>query len=239
MTSKPLAAISWSAGKDACLALLLGRESGLDVVSFVTMLDPGGPSKSHALPRALIEAQVRALGGRWVPVEAASIDYATVFGDALGRLREQGHTHMLFGDIDLQAHRDWLEPMCLRADLVPVFPLWHMPRIAVAREIIERRIRARIVCVDTRWLDASHCGVDYDAAFLACLPPGVCPCGEGGEFHSFVFDAPGFDRPLTLARGSRRRVPSSPPLSPTELVFETPVLLDPVTEIEAPDESAR
>ncbi len=224
MTEVPRAAISWSAGKDACLAWLLVREQGLDVTTFVTMLDPDGPSKSHALPRALIEAQVRALGGRWHPVEVAMNDYAAVFAAMLDGLRAAGHTHMVFGDIDLQAHRDWLEPMCRRAGLEAVFPLWLMPRGEVASSIIAHGIRARVVCVDTRWLDDRFCGVEYDEAFIARLPAGVCPCGEGGEFHTFVWDAPGFDGQLALAPGTKRRVPSSPPLSPTTLIFETPSL---------------
>ena len=219
------AAISWSGGKDACLAGLLARERGLDVTTWLTMLDPDGLSKSHALPRPLIAAQVQALGGRWLPVEAAAREYATVFAATLDGLRADGHTHLVFGDIDLQAHRDWLEPMCVRAGLVAVFPLWSLTRTAVATAIIERGIRARVVCVDTRWLDATFCGVAYDADFLARLPPEVCPCGEGGEFHTFVWDAPGFAAPLAIGPGALRHVPSTPPLSPTTLVFETPVLV--------------
>ncbi len=229
MNSVHRTVISWSAGKDACLALLLAREAGLDVVTFLTMLDPGGSSKSHALPRDLVDAQVRALGGRWLPVEAAADDYAAVFAAALDALRAEGHTRVVFGDIDLQAHRDWLEPMCALAGLEAVFPLWHRARASIAREIIDRGIRARVVCVDTRWLDASFCGVEYDDALLARLPAGVCPCGEGGEFHTFVHDAPGFERPLRLRRGTPRRVRSSPPWSPTTFVFEAP-LLDDTTE---------
>ena len=224
-TRTPRAAISWSAGKDACLALLRAREQGLAVTTFVTMLDPGGASKSHALPSALIAAQVDALGGRWLPVEATFDDYATVFAATLAALRDDGHTHVVFGDIDLQAHRDWLEPRCARAGLEAVFPLWALARPAVAAETIGRGIRARVVCVDTRWLDASFCGVDYDQDFLARLPDDVCPCGEGGEFHTFVWDAPDFDAPLAIGPGLQRTVASTPPFTPTTLVFEAPRLL--------------
>ncbi len=221
----PRAAISWSGGKDACLAGLKAREQGLALTTFVTMLDPGGASKSHALPPALIAAQVDALAGRWRPVEAGIDDYATVFSATLAALREDGHTHLVFGDIDLQAHRDWLVPRCAQAELEAVFPLWGLARAAVAAEVVERGIRARVVCVDTRWLDASLCGVDYDADFLARLPDDVCPCGEGGEFHTFVWDAPGFAAPLAIGPGVRRTVASTPPFAPTTLVFEAPRLL--------------
>ena len=82
-------------------------------------------------------------------------------------------------------------------------------------------MRARVVCVDTRWLDASFCGADYDAAFLARLPAGVCPCGEDGEFHTFVTGGPGFAQPLRVVDGPQRRVASQPPFAPTEFVFQT------------------
>ena len=219
-----LAAISWSAGKDSCLALLRARDAGLEVRSFLTMLDPGGLSKSHALPCDLIAAQVHALGGQWWPAEAGPGEYAEVFAAQLRTLRNAGHRHLVFGDIDLQAHRDWLEPACAAAGLQAVFPLWGLARSAVAAEVIARGIRAQLVCVDTRWLDDSFCGAEYDAALLARLPVGVCPAGEGGEFHSFVWDAPGFAAPLPVRPGPLRRVAAAPPLSPTTLVLQTPWL---------------
>ena len=171
-TATNLAAISWSAGKDSCLALLRARDAGLDVRGFLTLLDPGGLSKSHALPRDLIAAQVRALGGQWWPAEAGPGAYVLVFAAQLRALREAGHRHLVFGDIDLQAHRDWLEPACAAAGLQ--------------------------------------------------APAGVCPAGEGGEFHSFVWDAPGFAAPLPVRPGPLRRMASAPPLSPTTLVLQTP-----------------
>ena len=224
------AAISWSAGKDSCLAGLLAREAGLDVTGYLTMLDADGLSKSHALPPALIERQVQALGGQWWPAVAGPGKYGAVFDTQLRLLRAAGHTHMVFGDIDLQAHRDWLEPACERADLQPVFPLWGKPRADVAAEIVARCIRAQLVCVDARWLDASFCGAEYDAALLARLPLGVCPCGEGGEFHSFVWDAPGFATPLRITPGPVRRVASMPPLAPTDLFCQVPVLVEAAEE---------
>lgn len=214
------AAISWSAGKDSCLALLRARESGLGVQTFLTMIDPDGLSKSHALPRELIAAQVAALGGRWRPAVAGPGEYGDVFAAELEALRASGHTHLIFGDIDLQAHRDWLEPACGKAGLQAVFPLWRESRGALAREVLSRRIRATLVCVDTRWLDASYCGADYDADLIARLPDGVCPCGEDGEFHTFVWDAPGFAQPLPLRFGEQRTMPAKPPMSPTTFVFQ-------------------
>lgn len=138
MTASARAAISWSAGKDSCLALLRARESGFAASTFVTMCEPDGTSKSHALPAALVAAQVAAFGGDWLQVSVASGAYASTFDATLRRLRDTGHTHMVFGDIDLQAHRDWLEVACAKARLQPVFPLWGERRDAVAAEVIAR-----------------------------------------------------------------------------------------------------
>lgn len=217
-------AIAWSAGKDGCLALLRLREQGTDVETFFTMCEPDGRSKAHALPAELVAAQVAAFGGRWLPVRVPPGEYAATFDAALRALRETGHTRMAFGDIDLQAHRDWIEAACAKAGLQPLFPLWGGARDALAREVIARGIRARVVVVDTRWLDASFAGADYDAALLARLPDGVCPCGEEGEFHTFVFDAPGMSAPLSIRDGARREAASSPPFAPTVHVFQEFVL---------------
>ena len=210
------------------LALLLAREAGLDASTFLTMCEADGHSKSHALPPDLVSAQVAALGGLWRPVTVPPLPgaYAMAFQAALQALQDSGHTHLVFGDIDLQAHRDWLEPQCADAGLQAVFPLWGRARRDVAKEIVARGIQAQLVCVDTRWLDASFAGAAYDAALLARLPAGICPCGEGGEFHTFGTGGPGFAAPLAVVPGPLRRVASTPPLSPTELIFCTPVWAD-------------
>lgn len=213
-------AVSWSAGKDSCLAWLRAREQGLDVPTFVTMFEPDGTSKSHILPAELIAAQVAAFGSTWMPVRVPPGEYGPTFAATLRRLRESGHTHMVFGDIDLQAHRDWLEPACAQAGLQPLFPLWGESRAALAAEVIARGIRARLVVVDTSRLDASFAGADFDAALIRRLPAGVCPCGEDGEFHTFVLDAPGMLAPLALRPGARREIASAPPLAPTVLAIQ-------------------
>ncbi len=216
------AAVSWSGGKDACLAWVRAREAGLPVATFLTMCDPDGVSKSHALPVDFLQAQARAAGVAWHGVEAPPGGYAAAFDAALAALREQGHTHLVFGDIDLRAHRAWLEPACERAGLAAVFPLWERPRDVLAHELIAAGIHARLVCVDTRWLDERFAGADYDAALLARLPRGVCPVGEDGEFHTFVHHAPGFAAPLAVRCGAPRRVASQPPYAATTFVLTTP-----------------
>jgi diphthine-ammonia ligase len=220
------AAISWSGGKDSCLALLLAREQGLSVSHFFTSFNEEGSSLAHHLPEHLIAQQVEQLGGHWHGARVAKGQYAAAFAQAVQAFKSQGCTAMIFGDIDLQAHRDWIEARCVELDIHPIFPLWGLTRIEVSAQIQGRGISARIVCVDTRFLDASYCGVEYDAEFIARLPAGVCCCGEAGEFHSFVWDAPGFSRALWLkpADGQLRTVDSRPPMQPTQWVVHIPEL---------------
>lgn len=228
--SKPRAALSWSAGKDGCLAWLRACEQSIDVSTFVTMCDGEGPSLSHALPREWLARQVAAFGVAWRAVDVyrgnhggSPGGYAAAFDRTLAELQRDGHTHMVFGDIDLAAHRDWITPRCEAAGLVPLFPLWGESRAALAQEVIARGIQARLVAVDAGRLDAAFCGALYDAALLARLPPGVCPCGEDGEFHTAVTSAPGMRHAVPLTDCGVEVVESSPPLSPTRiarLVFE-------------------
>ena len=163
----------------------------------------------------------RALGGASLCVRVPAGEYAARFDACLRELACGGHTHMIFGDIDLQAHRDWLEPACARAGLVAVFPLWGESRGALARELVARGVQARVVCVDTKHLDASFCGANYDAAFLDRIPKTVCPCGEDGEFHTFVTGGPGFASTLRVRSLGQRVAASRPPFAPTTFVFET------------------
>jgi uncharacterized protein (TIGR00290 family) len=136
-----------------------------------------------------------------------------VFVAQLREFAAQGFTQGLFGDIDLQPHRDWEEKVCAAAGLQAVLPLWHEPRRALVDELLAFGYRARVVCVDARFLDASFCGREFDAAFIADLPDGVDACGENGEFHTFVFDGPRLARPVAhelVARHEVRPVAPAP-----------------------------
>lgn len=175
------------------LALHRALATGVRVEALLAMYDETGErSRSHAISRELMQAQADALGIPLVMRSASWADYESVFIDQLKQFAAQGLTHGVFGDIDLQAHRDWEEKVCAAAGLQVLLPLWQQDRRALAEAVLNSGFRARVVCVDARWLDASFCGVEYDATFLARLPTGVDACGENGEFHTFVFDGPRF-----------------------------------------------
>jgi uncharacterized protein (TIGR00290 family) len=184
---------SWSGGKDSMLALHRALAAGHEVRALLAMFDESGQrSRSHAISPVLMQAQADALGIPLVMRRAGWADYEAVFVDQLQAFARQGIATGLFGDIDLQPHRDWEEQVCARAGLRAELPLWGEPRLALVDELLALGYRARVVCVDARVLDRSFCGRAFDAAFLADLPPGVDACGENGEFHTFVFDGPRF-----------------------------------------------
>ena len=203
---------SWSGGKDSMLALHRALHAGHEVTALLAMFDETGErSRSHGLPPHLMQAQADALGIPLVMRRASWQTYEAVFTEQLRAFAAQGVTHGLFGDIDLQPHRDWEEKVCAAAGITAVLPLWQEPRLALVDELLALGYRARIVCVDARFLGESFCGREFDAKFIADLPANVDACGENGEFHSFVFDGPRFRQPVPHAVA---RINELKPVSP-------------------------
>jgi uncharacterized protein (TIGR00290 family) len=188
---------SFSGGKDSCLALWHAQQQGFDVRTLLVMFDESGErSRSHAIPPCLIERQAQALRLELVMRSASWKSYEEIFVATLRELRSSGHEAAVFGDIDLQPHRDWEEKVCAAAGVVPVLPLWGRDRRELAQEVIAAGFRAVVVCVDSRHLGDEFCGREYDRSFVDDLPPNVDACGENGEFHTFVYAGPNFARPV-------------------------------------------
>jgi uncharacterized protein (TIGR00290 family) len=233
-----MAICSSSGGKDSMLALWHARERGVHATTLVTMLEETGErSRSHGVPLALHQQQARALGLELVAPRASWKDYERVFVETLTRLRAEGHTRAIFGDIDLEPHREWEERVCREAGIEPFLPLWQRDRRALAEQAIELGFQAVVVCVDSRHLDDDFCGRRFDRSFLADLPPGVDACGENGEFHTFVIDGPLFARPVACDVTDRRVYVSSPELGSQRYCFAT--LADRQAPALGPDAQAR
>lgn len=191
---------SFSGGKDSCLALWRAIQQGMDVRTLLVMFEETGErSRSHAIPLPLIERQAQALGLDLVVRNASWKTYESVFIEALRQLHASGHDIAVFGDIDLQPHRDWEEKVCAAADITPCLPLWHGNRRELADEVLASGFRAVVVCTDARYLGDEFCGREYNAQFIRDLPPGVDACGENGEFHTFVYDGPCFRQPVEFS----------------------------------------
>jgi uncharacterized protein (TIGR00290 family) len=227
MTAPARAVVLWSGGKDSALALHRARrDPGLDVAGLVTCVSRAFDRVSmHGVRRHLIEDQADALG---LPVEFVVIPspddpaapmpqavpgttfpsndvYTRAMLDALGRLREQGIRAVVFGDIFLEDLRAFRDRLLAHAGLAGAYPLWGRDSGELYSEFLGLGFRAVTVCVDTERLSEDRCGRPLDAVFRDALPAGVDPCGERGEYHSFVSDGPGFRRPVPYRLGGVHR----------------------------------
>lgn len=198
---------SWSGGKDSCHALQLALVAGHRPVALLNMLNETGErSRSHGLTPALLQAQATALGLPLLTGSASWGDYEAEFIARMVEARERhGARAAVFGDIDLQPHRDWEEMVCAQASITPLLPLWQRSRRELVEEMVESGIVAHIVsCHATMGPD--FLGRAIDRALLAELEAlGIDACGENGEYHTAVLDAPAFAAPLAVRHGTRQR----------------------------------
>jgi len=199
MPDRPRAAISWSGGKDCCLALHRAA-ARYDVVAAVTMFDEGRErSRSHGLRPEIVAAQVDRLRVRHVTAGCSWDTYTDAFVAALETLRADAITHVIFGDIMFDDHRKWTERVCGAAGLTAVQPIWGEPTDVLLREFVATTSEAVMVTVRQQFLDRSWLGrrltADVEAPLVAL---GVDPCGERGEYHTLVTNTPLFNRPLAV-----------------------------------------
>ncbi len=199
--------LSWSSGKDSTMALQrLRRDETVDVVGLLTTVNSTADRVAmHAVRRELLEAQAVALS---LPLHVVDLPwpcpngvYEERMAAALDAARAIGVQQVAFGDLYLEDVRRYREDAMAGTGLTPVFPLWGEPTDQLAREIVASGVRAVLTCVDPKQLPRELAGRWYDAELLADLPDGVDPCGENGEFHSFVVDGPGFAAPLDVVVG--------------------------------------
>jgi uncharacterized protein (TIGR00290 family) len=199
--------MSWSSGKDSALALHVARTKlHIDVVALLTTLNEEADRVAmHAVRRQLLETQAARLSTELVTVDLPSPCpnevYAERMAQAVARAQAEGVTEMVFGDLYLEDIRAYREEMLAGTGIKPVFPLWQRPTAELARDMIDGGVRAYITCVDPRVMPREFAGRAFDESFLADLPDHVDPCGENGEFHSFVWDAPGFTSPIRVVTG--------------------------------------
>jgi uncharacterized protein (TIGR00290 family) len=201
-------ALSWSTGKDSAWTLQMLREQhpGCTAGLLTTVNEAFDRVAMHAVRRALLEAQAEAVGlplyAIDLPWPCANEAYEARMGDAVARLEADGFTHVAFGDLFLADVRRYREEKLAGTGLTPLFPLWKTkPTSELAQEMIDGGLRACLTCVDPRVLPASFAGRPFDRRLLDDLPDGIDPCGENGEFHSFVWDGPMFSRPVRVHTG--------------------------------------
>ncbi|HXF95459.1 MAG TPA: diphthine--ammonia ligase [Gemmatimonadales bacterium] len=194
----------WSGGKDSYLALSRARRRGLGIATLVNIYDqPTGRVRFHATRHELIAAQAFALGLRLHQHPTTADRYEDTFTQALRRLAESGHAGVVFGNIHLADVRAWFEERVRAAGLEHLDPLWGEPPAALLEEFVASGARAVVTCVETAKLPASWLGRTLDEEFPAAIArlPGVDPCGEYGEYHTFVYAGPLFNRPVAWRPG--------------------------------------
>jgi uncharacterized protein (TIGR00290 family) len=199
--------LSWSSGKDSAWALhLLRRQTDIHVEALVTSFNTEADRVAmHGVRRELVEAQAALLGLPLWPVElpwpCSNERYELRMGELLRRARLEGIEAVAFGDLFLQDVRAYRERQLDGTGLVPLFPVWDIPTGELATEMIAAGVKAKLVCVDTAKIAKSFAGREYDEDLLRELGPEFDPCGENGEFHTFVYEAPVFARPLKVSAG--------------------------------------
>lgn len=198
---------SWSGGKDSCMSLAaLLRDETRAVAALLTTVTEGYERVSmHGVRLVLLHQQAAALGLPldvvFIPQNASNEIYEARMEAAFARSRECGVTTIAFGDLFLADIRRYREQWLARTGMMPIFPIWHCDTRDLARRFIDEGFKAVLTCVDTRVLDPSFAGRAFDHALLADLPPAVDPCGENGEFHTFVFAGPIFRWDVLVTRG--------------------------------------
>ncbi|MDM7994690.1 MAG: diphthine--ammonia ligase [Acidobacteriota bacterium] len=199
--------VAWSGGKDAAQALYeLIWQDTIEVASLLTTITESYDRISmHGVRRSLLEQQAEALGYALekisIPQSCSNEIYEERMRLSLEKFGQQGVTAVAFGDLFLQDIRAYREERMRRTGMHCLFPLWGKPTPETARRFLDLGFRAIVVCVDTKVLDGAFAGRDYDRDFIKNLPPGVDPCGENGEFHTFVYDGPIFKKPVPVQRG--------------------------------------
>lgn len=201
--------LSWSSGKDSAWALhVLRRQGEYEIATLVTTVNSAFDRVAmHSTRRVLVEQQAAAAGLPLKVVElpwpCSNSEYERIMRTVCDEAVAQGISGFAFGDLFLADIRAYRERQLKDTGLEPIFPLWQLPTGDLAREMIAAGLRAKLVCVDPAKLAPEFAGRDFNQQLLDELPLGVDPCGENGEFHSFVFAGPMFAREIPIVTGER------------------------------------
>ncbi|HTG89424.1 MAG TPA: hypothetical protein VL914_04490 [Vicinamibacterales bacterium] len=199
--------VSWSSGKDSAWMLhVLKQDAAVEIGGLLTTMNEEFDRVAmHAVRRRLVEAQAEAAGVplRTVPLPwpCTNDEYESRMRAAVSQAVSEGFTHVAFGDLFLEDVRKYREDRLAGTGLTPLFPIWGIPTDQLATQMVESGLRSVLTCINPKHLDRSFAGRQFDRSLLADLPAGVDRCGERGEFHSFAWDGPMFNHPVTVSVG--------------------------------------
>ena len=204
---KTKAIFNWSGGKDSAFALYkILKDNIYEVEGLVTTISHQYKRISmHGVREALLDLQVESIGipleKLWLPDVASMEVYEEIMTKKMEDMKARQIEHAIYGDIFLEDLKKWREDQLAKLGIKGVFPLWKKNPRKLVNEFIDLGFKTIVVSVDTKYLDESFVGQVIDHDFLKRLPSYVDPCGENGEFHSFVYDGPGFSRAIAIKRG--------------------------------------
>lgn len=209
MSHKLKATLSWSSGKDSAMALYKTLKSNeFEIVAIVTTVSDSFHRVSmHGVREELLDQQAASIGFALekvrIPYPCPNEVYERKMTELLRRYKSSGVTHAIFGDLFLEDIRKYREKNLAQVGIIPIFPLWKENTTALARAVLSVGFRAIVTCVDPKKLDSKFAGRYFDESFLDEIPANVDPCGENGEFHTFVFDGPIFRKRIEVTVGKR------------------------------------
>jgi uncharacterized protein (TIGR00290 family) len=201
--------VSWSGGKDSAMALYETLNAGrYEVLALLTtMTQDYNRISMHGVRSSLLKQQTESVGIKsevvFITKDASNEEYELSMGKKLSTYRHEGVSSVVFGDIFLQDLRTYREEKLRIANMNCIFPIWNINTNDLARTFIAAGFKAVTACVDTKALGKQFVGREIDEKFLSELPESVDPCGENGEYHSFVYDGPIFKRPIRFRLGEK------------------------------------
>ncbi|MFW5787117.1 MAG: diphthine--ammonia ligase [Halanaerobiales bacterium] len=198
---------SWSGGKDSCLALYYALQNGGEARQLLTMLvNNGERSRSHGLDTKILKKQAKLLKIPLLTINTTWDNYEYNFIEILNEFKNNEITHGVFGDIDLEEHREWIEKVCDKAGIKPHLPLWQMKREKLLTNFIELGFKTKIVAVKEEDLSADYLNKTLNKNILEEFKKeNIDISGENGEYHTVVYDGPIFEKPLELSAGGQYR----------------------------------
>lgn len=197
---------SWSGGKDSCYAMMQAKRQGLKPKVLLNMMNENGQvSRSHGLPLSILKQQAQKMNLPIVTIPATWSEYETKYVKALQEIKTEFELEAaVFGDIDLQSHRDWEEMVCEAAGIKAVLPLWQQNRIELVNEMLDNGIETMIVSCNTQMGEEYLGKVMTKELAQELEEKGIDSCGENGEFHTMVINCPLFSESITLPKFTKK-----------------------------------